>query len=116
MYQFTFLAICLGGCEDEVKADIMFHMIRHGYKTIKVDRLEQSQLDNNLLICSNDRLYYGESGCGKLLLTICDDKGDENGLMSYIYKIRSVQYWMLYISHNDGIPIELNDCYDFFQS
>jgi hypothetical protein len=88
---FKYLAICLAGCEAEVSTDISRTLLKHDV-SVNVRIIPSSTCSSNRELLDGMPIYSGEAGCGKIIVeTACD--------FSVLGKIRSVQYWMVYVTN-----------------
>lgn len=100
---FPLLAMCLGGLEDLISKDI-HAQCPHG-TIVSCEALVPSQRTENACpescksyhssdgIRSKLSIYKGGAGCGKILVSCPDMQHD----WQWVYRVRSVQHWLLFL-------------------
>ena len=89
----TFVAVCVGGLEDEVVMDIASFLPPN---TI-IDSLPKSTNRANAVEVNGKWLRTGESGCGKIVVRNVQE-------CSFIHSVRSVQHWLVYMADSLTVP------------
>lgn len=87
--QLSYLAICLGGLEELVAKNLQQKLIVLD-STVTITVLTPSNSDKNSEVINNQRVYRGDSGCGRI-------KVITTASIEFIDSIRSVQYWFLLV-------------------
>jgi hypothetical protein len=92
----TIVAICLGGLEEEVIADIR----KFTSSEVLFQTFSELKPAKNGIEINGKYLNTGECGCGKIILSNVSN-------FDFIHRVRSVQHWLVYLGDSLHVPKDL---------
>lgn len=91
----SLIAICLGGLEDVVIADLK----KVVPSTVDIIYFAQSKARNHGVEINGKWVNQGEGGCGKIILHNVEN-------FDFIHCVRSVQHWLVYIAQSRSLTLD----------